>query len=114
INISSMVGHVGMAGASIYAASKHAVEGLTRAAALEVAAAGVRINAVAPGPIETALLNRFTGHNQDVKAGLIEMIPAKRSGTVDEVAAAIVYLASPAAAYVTGQILGIDGGYSAQ
>jgi NAD(P)-dependent dehydrogenase (short-subunit alcohol dehydrogenase family) len=114
INISSIAGHVGMPGASIYTASKHAVEGLTRAAALEVAAAGVRVNAVAPGPIETAMLNRFTGHSADMKAGLIGMMPAKRSGTVDEIAAAIVYLASPAAAYVTGQILGIDGGYSAQ
>jgi len=114
INISSIVGHVGMPGASIYTASKHAVEGLTRAAALEAAAGGVRVNAVAPGPIETAMLNRFTGHSAEMKAGLIGMMPAKRSGTVDEVAAAIVYLASPGAAYVTGQILGIDGGYSAQ
>jgi NAD(P)-dependent dehydrogenase (short-subunit alcohol dehydrogenase family) len=114
INISSIVGHVGMAGASIYTASKHAVEGLTRAAAVEVAAAGVRVNAVAPGPIETAMLNRFTGHSAEMKSGLIGMMPAKRSGTVDEIAAAIVYLASPAAAYVTGQVLGIDGGYSAQ
>jgi NAD(P)-dependent dehydrogenase (short-subunit alcohol dehydrogenase family) len=114
INISSIFGHAGAAGAGVYTASKHAVEGLTRAAALEVAAAGIRVNAVAPGPIETDMLNRFTENDAGTKAGLIGMMPAKRAGNVEEVAATIVFLASPAAAYVTGQILGIDGGYSAQ
>jgi NAD(P)-dependent dehydrogenase (short-subunit alcohol dehydrogenase family) len=112
INISSLVGQRGMPGVSIYTASKHAVEGLTKVAALEGAAFGVRVNAVAPGPIETGMLDRFTG-NAERKAGLVAGVPLKRAGQPDEVARAIVYLASGHASYVTGQILGIDGGASA-
>lgn len=114
VNLSSLAGHVGFAGAAIYAASKHAVEGLTRCAALEVAATGVRVNAVAPGPIQTDMLDRFTGRNADMKAGFIASVPARRTGTVDEVASTIVYLASPGAAFITGQIVTMDGGLSAQ
>ena len=114
INLSSVAGHVGIAGAAIYAASKHAVEGLTRSAALEVAGLGVRVNAVAPGPVQTDMLDRFTGRNEAAKAGFLSMVPAKRAGTVEEIAAAIVYLASPASAYVNGQILTLDGGLTAQ
>jgi NAD(P)-dependent dehydrogenase (short-subunit alcohol dehydrogenase family) len=113
INLSSTMGHKGAPGASIYTASKHAVEGLTKAAALEGAAAGVRVNAVAPGPVETEMLNRFTG-NADRKAGLIAGVPLKRSGTPDEIAKAIVFLASDQASFVTGQIVSVDGGKSAQ
>jgi NAD(P)-dependent dehydrogenase (short-subunit alcohol dehydrogenase family) len=112
INLSSLVGHRGAAGASIYTASKHAVEGLTKVAALEGAAFGVRVNAVAPGPVETEMLNRFTG-NADRKAGLISGVPLKRAGTVDEVAQAIVFLASDKASFVTGDVLSVDGGKSA-
>jgi NAD(P)-dependent dehydrogenase (short-subunit alcohol dehydrogenase family) len=114
INVSSIFGHVGAAGAAVYTASKHAVEGLTRSAALEVAAAGIRVNAVAPGPIATEMLDRFTESDAGMKAGLIGLVPTKRAGTVEEVAAAIVFLGSPAASYLTGQVLSIDGGYSAQ
>lgn len=114
VNLSSIAGHVGMAGAAIYVASKHAVEGLTRTAALEAAAAGVRVNAVAPGPIQTDMLERFVGRSEEAKAGLIGMMPARRAGSPEEIAAAIVYLASPAAAYVNGVILPVDGAYSAQ
>ena len=113
INLSSTMGHKGAPGASIYTASKHAVEGLTKAAALEGAAAGVRVNAVAPGPVETEMLNRFTG-NADRKAGLIAGVPLQRSGTSDEIAKAIVFLASDQASFVTGQIVSVDGGKSAQ
>lgn len=112
INLASIAGLVGFPGASVYAASKNAVVGLTRAAALEVAAAGVRVNAIAPGPIDTAMLDRFAGSPEN-KAGLVGMMPSRRVGTVDEVAQTIVYLASPAAAYITGQVLPIDGGYTA-
>jgi NAD(P)-dependent dehydrogenase (short-subunit alcohol dehydrogenase family) len=112
INLSSLVGHRGAPGASIYTASKHAVEGLTKVAALEGAAFGVRVNAVAPGPVETEMLNRFTG-NADRKAGLISGVPLKRAGTVDEVAQAIVFLASDKASFVTGDVLSVDGGKSA-
>ena len=79
VNLSSTMGHRGAPGASIYTASKHAVEGLTKSAALEAAAFGVRVNAVAPGPIETAMLDRFTG-NADRKAGLVAGVPLKRVG----------------------------------
>jgi NAD(P)-dependent dehydrogenase (short-subunit alcohol dehydrogenase family) len=113
INLSSTMGHKGAAGASIYTASKHAVEGLTKAAALEGAAAGVRVNAVAPGPIDTDMLSRFTG-NADRKAGLITGVPLGRAGAPEEIARAIVFLASDHASFVTGQIVSVDGGKSAQ
>ena len=79
INISSTYGHLGARGASVYSASKHAIEGLTKSAALEAAASGVRINAVAPGPIETAMLNRFTG-SAERKTGLVAGVPLQRAG----------------------------------
>jgi NAD(P)-dependent dehydrogenase (short-subunit alcohol dehydrogenase family) len=113
INLSSTMGHKAAPGASIYTASKHAVEGLTKAAALEGAAFGVRVNAVAPGPIETAMLDRFTG-TDDRKVGLIAGVPLKRAGEPEEIAKAIVFLASDQASYLTGQILSVDGGKSAQ
>ena len=97
----------------MYVASKHAVEGLTKAAALEGAEAGVRVNAVAPGPVETEMLNRFTG-NADRKAGLVAGAPAKRAGKPDEIAQTIVFLASDKADFLTGQIVGVNGGKTAQ
>ncbi len=105
-------GHAGGRGASVYAASKHAVEGLTKSAALEAAAFGVRINAVAPAPTETALLNRFTG-TPERKAALVSGVPLGRVGTPEEIARAIVFLASDKASFVTGQILTADGGKTA-
>jgi NAD(P)-dependent dehydrogenase (short-subunit alcohol dehydrogenase family) len=114
INLSSIAGQVGMAGASVYVASKHAVEGLTKSAALEVAAHGVRVNAVAPGPVETAMLTRFTGGNDEAKAGLLGMMPAKRGATPEEIAQTIVFLASDKARFLTGQSIAVDGGYTAQ
>ncbi|HEV2675819.1 MAG TPA: glucose 1-dehydrogenase [Aliidongia sp.] len=110
VNLSSVLGKIAFAGASVYTASKHAVEGLTKAAALEGAAAGVRVNAVAPGPIETGMLNRFTGGSADAKAGLVSTIPAQRAGTPDEIAQTILFLASDKASYLTGQSIAIDGG----
>jgi NAD(P)-dependent dehydrogenase (short-subunit alcohol dehydrogenase family) len=112
INISSTYGHRGGPGASVYAASKHAVEGLTKCAALEAAAFGVRVNAVAPGPTETGMLNRFTG-TAERKAAMIAGLPMQRVGTSDEMAAAIVFLASEKASFTTGQVLSVDGGKSA-
>jgi NAD(P)-dependent dehydrogenase (short-subunit alcohol dehydrogenase family) len=112
INLSSTMGQRGAPGAALYTASKHAVEGLTKVAALEGAAFGVRVNAVAPGPIDTEMLDRFTG-NADRKAGLIAGVPLKRAGKPDEIAQAITYLASDKASYVTGQILGVNGGKTA-
>jgi NAD(P)-dependent dehydrogenase (short-subunit alcohol dehydrogenase family) len=112
VNISSTYGHDGAPGASIYSASKHAVEGLTKSVALEAAKAGVRVNAVAPGPTETGMLDRFTG-SAERKAALAAGVPLGRTGHPDEIAQAIVFLASPAASFVTGQILSADGGKSA-
>ncbi|MBI3350102.1 MAG: glucose 1-dehydrogenase [Burkholderiales bacterium] len=114
VNLSSVAGLIGFAGASVYVASKHAVEGLTKSAALEGAAAGVRVNAVAPGPIQTDMLDRFVGRNTEAKAGLIASLPAKRAGTVDEIAQTIVFLASDKARYLTGQSIAVDGGFTAQ
>jgi NAD(P)-dependent dehydrogenase (short-subunit alcohol dehydrogenase family) len=101
-------------GASVYVASKHAVEGLTKSSALEVAASGVRVNSVAPGPVQTAMLERFTGGNAETKTGFFGMIPAKRGGSPEEIAEAIVFLASDGARYITGQSISVDGGYTAQ
>ncbi|RJF86848.1 glucose 1-dehydrogenase [Oleomonas cavernae] len=109
VNVSSVLGRIGAPGASVYTASKHAVEGLTKSAALEVAGTGVRINAVAPGPIETGMLNRFVG-NEENKAGLLAGIPAGRAGTADEIAQTIVFLASAKAPFLTGQSVAVDGG----
>jgi NAD(P)-dependent dehydrogenase (short-subunit alcohol dehydrogenase family) len=112
INLSSTVGHRGAPGAAVYTASKHAVEGLTKSAALEAAPFGVRVNAVAPGPTDTEMLTRFTG-TADRKAGLVSGVPMKRAGTVDEIADAIVFLASSKAGFITGQILDVNGGKTA-
>jgi NAD(P)-dependent dehydrogenase (short-subunit alcohol dehydrogenase family) len=109
VNVSSAAGHIGFAGASIYVASKHAVEGLTKSAALEAAGTGVRVNAVAPGPIETPMLNRFVGSEEN-KRQFLQSIPLHRAGTADEVAQVILFLASEKSSFVTGQSLGVDGG----
>ena len=109
VNVSSTFGRAGGAGASVYVASKHAVEGLTKAAALEVAESGVRVNVVAPGPIETGMLNRFTG-NEEKKAALVSRVPVKRIGLPEEIAQAIVFVASDKASFITGASIAVDGG----
>src|SRR6201997_4936403 len=106
------MGERGAANLSLYTASKHAVEGLTKSAALEAAGFGVRVNAVAPGPTDTAMLDRFTG-SADRKAGLVAGVPLKRTGRPEEVADAILFLASGRASFVSGQIVDVNGGKTA-
>jgi len=114
INLSSIGGPVGLPGASVYVASKHAVEGLTKSAALEGAAAGVRVNAVAPGPVATQMLDRFTGGSEAAKASFVSNIPAGRASTPEEIAQTIVFLGSDKAPFLTGQSIAVDGGYTAK
>jgi NAD(P)-dependent dehydrogenase (short-subunit alcohol dehydrogenase family) len=109
INVSSTLGHEGLAGHALYVASKHAVEGLTKSAALEVAGTGVRVNIVAPGPVDTGMLDRFAG-NSETKAALASGVPIGRIGRPNEVAAAVEFLASDRASFITGHSLLVDGG----
>jgi NAD(P)-dependent dehydrogenase (short-subunit alcohol dehydrogenase family) len=112
VNLSSTMGQRGAPSASLYTASKHAVEGLTKSAALEGASFGIRVNAIAPGPVETGMLNRFTG-SAERKAGLVAGVPLKRAGTPEEIADAVVFVASAKASFITGQIINVNGGKTA-
>jgi NAD(P)-dependent dehydrogenase (short-subunit alcohol dehydrogenase family) len=112
INISSTYGHQGAAGASVYVASKHAVEGLTKSVALEMGNSGIRVNCVAPGPTDTGMLTRFTGTTEN-KAALVSRVPLERMGLSEELADAIVFIGSGDATYITGHILNVDGGLTA-
>jgi NAD(P)-dependent dehydrogenase (short-subunit alcohol dehydrogenase family) len=113
INVSSTYGRTGAAGASIYSASKHAVEGLTKSAALEAAASGVRVNLVAPGPVDTGMLDRFTA-TAEKKAALAASVPLNRVGRPEEIARIIVFLASDKASFITGASYVVDGGKTAR
>jgi NAD(P)-dependent dehydrogenase (short-subunit alcohol dehydrogenase family) len=110
VNTSSIAGHIGLANASIYVATKHAVEGLTKAAAIEYAKQGIRVNAVAPGAVDTAMVARFP---DEAQTWILSQHPVGRFGTSEEIAAAVLYLASDAAKFTTGAILVVDGGWSA-
>ena len=112
VNISSTFGERGGANMSLYAGSKHAVEGITKSAAIEAAAFGVRVNAVAPGPTDTGMLDRLAG-SADKKAAFYSAVPLKRGGRPEEIADAIVFVASEKAAFITGQIIRVNGGKTA-
>ena len=114
VNIASALGMVGIPGLTIYAASKSGVIGITKAAAIEYAKAGIRVNVVSPGGIDTEMLDRFFGGNQEVKHQQGGMIPLGRIGQPEEVAAAVIWLCSNAASFVTGHNLVVDGGYIVQ
>jgi NAD(P)-dependent dehydrogenase (short-subunit alcohol dehydrogenase family) len=109
INVSSTYGHEGAAFASVYAGSKHAVEGITKSVALETVKSGIRVNAVAPGPVDTGMLTRFT-HTPENKAALVTQVPMARLGRSEEQANAIVFIASEDASFITGHVLNVDGG----
>ena len=109
VNVSSAYGSVGAAGASVYVASKHAVEGLTKSAALEVAGTGVRVNVVAPGTTDTGMLTRFTNTDEN-KAALVSTVPVKRLATPKEIAHVIAFVSSANASYMTGASIPVDGG----
>jgi NAD(P)-dependent dehydrogenase (short-subunit alcohol dehydrogenase family) len=114
VNTSSVVGHIGMAGASIYIASKHAVEGITKAAAIEYAKQGVRVNAVAPAVIETAMVDRFAGTEGPARDYLTSLHPIGRVGQTREIADVVLFLSSDAASFITGTSIKVDGGLTAQ
>jgi NAD(P)-dependent dehydrogenase (short-subunit alcohol dehydrogenase family) len=109
VNVSSAYGRIGAPGATVYVASKHAVEGMTKSAALEVAETGVRVNVVAPGTTDTGMLTRFTGTDEN-KAALVSTVPVKRLATPEEIAHVIVFVASANASYMTGASIPVDGG----
>jgi NAD(P)-dependent dehydrogenase (short-subunit alcohol dehydrogenase family) len=116
VNIASMLGHVATVNASAYCASKGGVSLLTKAAALEMAAAGsrIRVNSVHPGFIETPLLGSRLDADPERRALITGRTPLGRLGTAEDVAAAVLYLASDEAAFTTGSALVLDGGYTAQ
>ncbi len=109
VNVSSAYGSIGAPGASVYVGSKHAVEGITKSAALEVAGTGVRVNVVAPGTTDTGMLTRFTNSTEN-KAALVSTVPVKRLATPEEIADVIVFVASAKASYMTGASIPVDGG----
>src|ERR1700730_5915575 len=109
VNLSSAYGSVGAPGAAVYVGSKHAVEGMTKSAALEVAGTGIRVNVVAPGTTDTGMLTRFTNTDEN-KAALVSTVPVKRLGRPEEIAEVIVFVASANASYMTGASIPVDGG----
>lgn len=114
VNMASIVGHIAFPGASVYTASKHAVVGLTQAAALEHAKSALRINAVSAGAVQTDMMERFVGGSDEMKAAFAAMHPIGRVGTPEEIAAAVLFLCSDQASFITGQAIGVDGGFMAQ
>lgn len=115
VNNSSVGGLVGFPGAAIYAASKHAVLGLTKSVALEYAAQGIRVNAVSPGGVETPMFDRFTGgQGTEGHKRVTGMHPLGRTAQPEEIAEAVLWLCSDKASFVTGQTLTVDGGFTAK
>jgi NAD(P)-dependent dehydrogenase (short-subunit alcohol dehydrogenase family) len=114
VNTASGAGVVGVPSQTLYTASKHAVVGLTKAAALQYAKAGIRINVVAPAVIETDMFEAVTGGQDEAKAYLASLHPIGRIGTPLEVANAVLFLSSDLASFITGETLMVDGGYVAQ
>ncbi len=111
---SSVAGLVGAGGLAAYVASKHGVAGLVKSAAIDVAKSGIRINAICPGMVDTAMVDRLAEQVEGFEAALLSMKPMARLGKPAEIAEAAIWLASDRASFVTGHMLAIDGGYAAQ
>lgn len=114
VNTASVAGLIGTPGISPYTASKHGVVGITKTAALEYATAGIRINAVCPGAIRTPMVNRVIASKPEIENFFLQCHPVGRLGTPEEIAAAVVWLCSDAASFVTGHAMVVDGGLTAQ
>jgi NAD(P)-dependent dehydrogenase (short-subunit alcohol dehydrogenase family) len=114
VNCASVAGLVGFPTIPAYVASKHGLVGLTRTAALEYAEAGIRVNAVCPGVIDTEMVERFTGGQEAAEAAMIAMEPVGRMGRPEEIADAVVWLCSDRSSFTTGQALAVDGGFVAR
>jgi NAD(P)-dependent dehydrogenase (short-subunit alcohol dehydrogenase family) len=114
VNTTSALGHVGIAQATVYVGSKHAVEGLTKCVALEFAKQNIRVNTVSPGAIATDMIDRFAGKEGAARDGLVAMHPVGRLGRSEEIASAVLYLCSDEARFTTGTSLKVDGGWLAQ
>ena len=114
INMSSQMGHVGAVNRTVYCMSKHALEGLTKAMAVELAPKGIRVVSVAPTFIETPLYRQMAATRPGFEQWVMERIPAGRLGRAEDIAAAVVFAASPAASLITGTSLVVDGGWTAQ
>jgi NAD(P)-dependent dehydrogenase (short-subunit alcohol dehydrogenase family) len=114
VNISSAAGLIGTPEISAYTASKHGVVGVTKAVALEYAKAGIRVNAVCPGSIRTALMENMLAQHPELEKYFLEAHPIGRMGTANEIAEAVLWLCSDSASFVTGSIMTVDGGVTAQ
>lgn len=114
VNCASVAGLVGAAGLGVYSASKHAVVGLTKAAALENARKGIRVNAVCPGVIRTPMVERFINGDDKIEQSVVANEPMKRLGLPEEIANTVLFLCSDAASFTTGQAIAVDGGWTTQ
>ncbi|MEJ8804280.1 SDR family oxidoreductase [Pontibacter sp. H249] len=114
VNCSSIAGVIGFPGIPIYTASKHAVIGITKAAALENAQSGIRVNAVCPGAIQTAMIDRFMEKNRTSKEAMVSGEPMGRFGEPEEISEAAIWLCSDASSFTTGQAMVVDGGWVAR
>ena len=114
VNTASIAGLVGFQGLPAYVASKHALVGLTKTAALEYAKQGIRVNAVCPGVIKTPMVDRMTGKEKEAEKQFANMEPVGRMGQPEEVAETVIWLCSDSASFVTGDAIAVDGGWIAQ